>query len=293
MQIVFHAGVHATDEDRLLRCLLRNKDDFRTRGINIPGPSRYRRLLREAMHALENAPPGPNARDILLESLLDDTPGDVDLLVLSDDSIFCIPRLALRDNRAYPKAGPRLRHLQSLFAGDEIELFLAIRNPATWMPALFAKTPLVDFGEILNGTHPLEFRWAELVERIRSEAPEVRLTVWCNEDTPLIWGQIVREVAALDPGTKITGAFDLLAEIMSKEGMQRFRAYLREHPVMTEMQKRRVMSAFLDKFADESEIEEELDIPGWTEELVDTLSVIYDDDVLDISRMQGVNFIAP
>ena len=44
---------------------------------------------------------------------------------------------------------------------------------------------------------------------------------------------------------------------MSKEGMQRFAAYLKSHPDMTEIQKRRVISAFLDKFALEEEIEEE------------------------------------
>ena len=40
-------------------------------------------------------------------------------------------------------------------------------------------------------------------------------------------------------------------------------------------------------------IEEELDLPGWTEALVDELSEIYDEDVFEISRIPGVNFIAP
>jgi len=75
--------------------------------------------------------------------------------------------------------------------------------------------------------------------------------------------------------------------------MQRFRAYLKSHPTMTEMQKRRVIAAFLDKFAIEDEIEEELDAPGWTEETIDALTDLYEEDMHVIARIPGVSFIAP
>ncbi len=54
-----------------------------------------------------------------------------------------------------------------------------------------------------------------------------------------------------------------------------------------------MIAAFLDKFAIEEELEEELDIPGWSEEVVDTLTEIYDEDVFEISRIPGVTFISP
>ena len=128
---------------------------------------------------------------------------------------------------------------------------------------------------------------------IREAAPNVPITLWCNEDTPLIWAQIIRDLAGLEHGEKITGGFDLLSDIMSREGMRRFRAYLHEHQGMTEMQKRRVIAAFLDKFALEDALEEELDIPGWTDELVEELTEIYDEDVFHIQRMPGVQMITP
>ncbi|MDX1780534.1 MAG: hypothetical protein R3256_04360, partial [Thalassovita sp.] len=92
---------------------------------------------------------------------------------------------------------------------------------------------------------------------------------------------------------KIIGGFDLLTEIMSKEGMKRFRGYLKEHPDMNEIQKRRVITAFLDKYVIEDEVEEEVDLPGWSEALVDEMTEIYDEDVLEISRLPGVHMIAP
>ncbi len=61
---------------------------------------------------------------------------------------------------------------------------------------------------------------------------------------------------------------------------------------MTEMQRRRVMTAFLDKFALEEQIEEELELPGWNNALVDDLTEAYDEDVFRIERIPGVQVIA-
>ncbi|MEP1930172.1 MAG: hypothetical protein ABJJ37_02730, partial [Roseibium sp.] len=131
------------------------------------------------------------------------------------------------------------------------------------------------------------------IRQIRQQVPSIRMTLWCNEDTPLLWSEIIREMAGLSFDAEIEGAYDLLAEIMSKEGMRRFEAYLSAHPVMTEIQRRRVIAAFLGKFALEDQIEEELDVAGWTEELVAELEGIYDEDVAEISQMHGVHMIMP
>ncbi|WP_438955642.1 hypothetical protein [Cognatiyoonia sp.] len=48
------------------------------------------------------------------------------------------------------------------------------------------------------------------------------ITMWCNEDTPLIWSEIVRALAGIERAQRITGGFDLLATIMVPEGMKRF-----------------------------------------------------------------------
>ena len=62
---------------------------------------------------------------------------------------------------------------------------------------------------------------------------------------------------------------------------------------MSEPQKRRVIAAFLDKFALDEEIEEELDMPGWTEETVEELTALYDADTAVIEQLPGVKFITP
>ena len=100
-------------------------------------------------------------------------------------------------------------------------------------------------------------------------------------------------MAGLEHGEGIVGEFDLLHDIMSKTGMTRFEEYLAAHPNMTEMQKRRVISAFLDKFAIEDAIEEEVNAPGWSEADIEAMTEIYEEDMFAVARIPGVTYIAP
>ena len=46
MRIVFHLGAHCTDDERLIRCLLKNRGLLAAQGIIVPGPAHYRSLIR-------------------------------------------------------------------------------------------------------------------------------------------------------------------------------------------------------------------------------------------------------
>ncbi|WP_101068598.1 hypothetical protein [Roseovarius salinarum] len=291
MQVVLHAGAHKTDEDRLLKCLMKNRDLLSRHGTVVPGTGSYRKLLRDAIHAAQGNGVSDDARDVLLDAIVQGAA--VDRLVLGNPGFFGMPKMAVSGGQFYRAAGPRMEVFNRLFGPDEVELFFAIRNPATFLPAIFRETPFENFTDFMDGVDPLEMRWSEMLTRIRAAVPGLQITVWCNEDTPFIWAEIVREMAGLDPTVPFEGEHALLSEIMTDTGMQRFNAYLESHPGMPEVQKRRVIAAFLDKFARETEIEEELDVPGWTEAFVDRLSEIYDEDVYEIQRMPGVTMIAP
>lgn len=292
MQVVLHAGAHNTDDGRLARCLLKNRDDFFKRGVAVPRPNSYRRLIRDVLQAMDHGPLAPDARDTLLEEILDgaDHP---DRILFSNEHFFSVPRFAVNKGVLYPGGERKLANFCNIFSGDQVDLFLAIRNPATFFPAVFAQTPTTDFLDFMGGADPRHVHWSELITRLQNAAPQVHIHVWCNEDTPLIWAHLVREMAALEHNQKIIGGFDLLSDIMSAEGMKRFRGYLKEHPNMPEIQKRRVIAAFLDKFALDDELEEEVDLPGWNDDMVESLSDLYDEDVFQISRMPGVTLVEP
>ena len=293
MQIVLHAGVHATDSDRLLKTLLRNRDGLRPEGIGLPGPGKYRKLISETLNTLGSLEPAVGARDVLIDAVLDDDIGHVDRLILSHDNVFSVPKIAFQGGVIYRKAEQRLQSLRRMFAEDSFELFLSVRNPATFLPALLSATPHAELSDLLKGVNPADVRWSDFVARLTDAVPDVPITVWCDEDSPLVWGEILREMAALPPAYPLIGAYSRMAEITTKEGMSRFRSYLAERPDLTEIQIRRVMVAFLDKYADDSKLEDELDIPGWTNEYVSGLTEQYEDDIFELARLPGVTMIAP
>lgn len=290
MEIVYHIGAHCTDDDRLLKSLLKNADNFAEDGVKIPGPGKYRRLIRETIQGLNGARPQPNTRSILLDAILDDEP--TERLILSNSNFICVPNRIFENGVFYAQAEPKIRALCELFPEDDIEIFLSLRNPATFVPAAFAKSDPTTLDQFMRNMHIGDIRWSDIVRRIKHAAPNSHLTVWCNEDTPLIWAELIRRMGGVLPDQRITGGFDLLASIMSQQGLNRFLNYMRSHPPKTEDQKRRIIGAFLDKYALDEEIEEEVDLPGMTNEILEAISDAYEDDVDIIAAMPGVDFVS-
>lgn len=291
MQVVLHAGAHVTDEDRLVNTLITNRDMLGEIGTNVPHPNAYRKLIRDVFQTAQHTGLGSDVREVILDAILK---GDAtDRLVLSNPGLFGTPKMAVSAGSLYTATEQRLAVLAQIFKHDTLELFIAICNPATFLPSVYQKTPYTNFDDFMRHVDPRVVRWSEMIARVREANPDLPITVWCNEDLPLIWAQVLREMGGIDPTVEIKGEFALLHEIMTQAGLKRFKSYLTSHPGMSEIQKRRVIAAFLDKFAKEEAIEEELDMPGWTDALIDDLTEIYDDDLYAIQRIPGINVITP
>ncbi len=291
MQLVFHSGAHFSEEERLMKCLLRNKEAFQAKGVSVPGPGKYRKLLRQTLGAMSKGELALDAEEVLFDAILDAE--QTDRVLLSNAHFFGAPRAALRKGFLYPNAPERMASLVRLFPGHDLELFMAIRNPATYLPLCFEQSPRETLPDFMDGVDPRALRWSDTFLRIRQAAPEVPITVWCNEDAPLVWAQVVREMAGLEHGEPVVGGYDLLCDIMSKDGASRFAKYIEIKSDLSEIQIRRVMTAFLEKFAVDEAVDEVIDLPGWSAELVSELTEIYDEDVFDIERIPGVQLISP
>ncbi len=291
MQLVLHAGAHYTEEERLLKSLLANTEKFSKNGTVVPGPSTYRGLFRDTLNAMYKSSVSAGARDVLLDAVLDDT--EAKRVILSDANFFRTPATAVVDGMLYPAAPVRMMRMVQLFPEDQIELFIGIRNPATLLPILHGVSSDNSDAHFWGNKDPADVRWSETLSLLHDSAPEISVTVWCNEDAPLIWGKIMRQMAGLSKTAKLNNEFDLLETIMTTEGMNRFRSYMEAHPEISGSQEQRVISAFLDKFAMEDAIEEELDMPGWTDDLVDEMTENYDQDVIRIQKIPGVRMIMP
>lgn len=291
MQIVYHLGAHGTDDDRLVRTLLKNRGTLEAMGIAVPSPKRYRQILPRAAKSLKGGRAGEDTQHVLLDAVMD--ADSARRVIFSHEDLICFPVNVVTEAGFYAPAPQRLAAYSNLFPDAEKQFFLALKNPATLIPALIERAVNGTYETIMAATRPTELRWSSAVRRMLAFQPDLNLTVWCNEDMPLIWPEIVRAVAGVGPEVALEGDFDILASIMTDEGMEKFKAYLDAHPPQTLAQRRRVTTAFLDKFAKPDELEVELDLPGWTEELIARITANYEADCAEIEAMHGVTFITP
>lgn len=291
MQVVLHIGAHCTDEDLLIGTLLKNRAELEARGTAVPKPGTYRKMLREALLAMANGQYRDGARQMFLDQILENK--DIDRLILSNENFVTLPHRIFDGGQFYRLAAKRLSAMAELMQGDELEIYMGIRNPATFMSAAYAKVEGRSFAEFMDGADPMAMRWSDVIHRIRDALPATPMTVWCNEDTPLIWTQIIRDIAGLEHNTKLKGGYDLIRSIMTQEGMKRFRSYVAENPPQTEVHLRRIIAAFLDKYAIEDQLEEELDAPGLSDAHIVAMTDAYEEDLFEIERIPGVTFLTP
>lgn len=295
MRIVYHLGAHCTDDERLLRCLLKNRGALAAQGIVVPGPTRYRHLMRDTAIALNGQAASPDTQSMVLDQIMEED--QAERLILSWDNFLSFLPWVI-DGGLYPAAGDRTRAFAQIFPQTAAEFHLAIRNPASFLPAIYDKQKTMKggkprFEDFLKGIDLFTLRWSEVIEKIRAQNPAASLTVWCDEDTPLIWPEVLQAVAGHAPGTVLEDENDLLATLMPPEGMKRMQAYIDTHPVTSVALRRRIVSAFLDKFALPEKINVEVEIPGWTAETVEQLTQAYLSDVARIAVIPGVRLIAP
>ena len=288
MRIVYHLGAHCTDDDRLVRCLLKNRARLAEQGIVVPSPTRYRRLLRDTAGQLRGQTASEDTQAMILEQIMDEA--SAQRLILSWTGFLGFPAYAVA-NGLYGHGGEKLREFTQIFPDIEAEFHLAIRNPATFLPDLRARTLQKGHADILDGVDPFALRWSEAARQILQANPNVPLTVWCDEDTPLIWPEVLEGVSGHAPGTSLEDDDELLANLLTEAGLTRFRTYCAEHPPQTVSQRRRIVTAFLEKFGRPDALATEIALPGWTEDVVEELTRNYLADIDRIAQLPGVRFM--
>lgn len=290
MRIAYHLGAHCTDDERLLRCLLKNRTALLDDGVVVPDPARYRNLIRDTAIQLKGRAASTDTQALVLEQIMDEALAD--RLILSWDCFLAFPQWVIKGG-LYPMGPERLRAITQIFPEIEAEFHLAIRNPATFLPELFRRQKGKSYTDFMDNTPPMALRWSDLIAGILQHNPGVPLVVWCDEDTPLLWPQVLQIVSGHTEDVSLDGGDDLLNTLISPDGIRRMSAYLETHPPANEAQRRRVVSAFLDKFALPDQLEFEIEMPDWTEDLVTELTTQYERDCALIQQMPGVTFLAP
>lgn len=290
MRIAYHLGVHCTDDDRLVRTLFRNAERLEAEGIEVPDPARYRNLIRDTAIQLKGATADRGLQDSLLDQIMDGVAAE--RLILSWENFLAFPAWAVR-GALYRTGGERMQAITRIFPDHSAEFHIGLRNPATYLPELHRRQRGRDYEDFIGDADPADLRWSDLIVNLIERNPQAEICVWADEDTPLIWPEVLQGVSGHSPGLQLEGRDDLLESLMSAEGLQRMRAFLASHPPQNAAQRRRVVSAFLDKFALPDQLDISFALPGWTAEMVAAMTAQYDRDMAYIATLPGVKVLTP
>ncbi|MEY8881944.1 hypothetical protein [Donghicola sp. XS_ASV15] len=292
MQIALHIGAHGTDNDRLIQCLSANADRLEIAGISVPQVNDYRKPMLDLLTDLMK---GESVNQRLRDKMLKDIGmrAGTDRIVLSHENILGRAHRIFERGKLYPIAPKRLADINGLLPTNELQVYLCIRNPVTFIAETYRLSGSNSFAEFVDGVRLADVRWSDMIEHLVTAVPQANFTVWCYEDLPLLWGDLLREIAGVETDTQMAGEFDILREIMTKEGFARFNSYIETRPPQTDAQRQRIITAFLDKFAREEALELELDLPGLTQEIVDRVTADYEADIPKVAELPGVRLLQP
>ena len=290
-QVVYHIGVHGTDGDRMLKTLLNNRAWLLKHRTEVVTPNRHRGIFEEALAALNGGASTPEMEQIMGDAVLDSD--DPRRVIFTTPSFMGTPARAIGPDGLYPQAGARIAALANLFPSAQSEFFLALRNPATLIPEILSQIPGGDYAALMQGVDPLTLSWRPSVQRMARGAQGRRLVIWCHEDVPLIWPEVVRMVGAMPPEVPLSGALLYMHELLGDRGLQQLRGALAGRDLMSIGARRDIFAEQLARNALPEMLDQPIDLPGWTQATVDAITRRYHEDLAQIAVLPGVEFVMP
>jgi hypothetical protein len=287
---VYHLGAPYTDGNQLVKSLFKDIKTLTGQGVLLRRAWTWRKFVADRIKELGGDPAPFDMQEEIYDHII--RKSGADRVILSNPNFMGMLSWILYKGQFYQNAAERTRGLRNLMPDNPCEFFLGISNPASFVPAVFRGQKEKDYEQFISGANLEDIRWSDVIGDIQEANPDCPITVWCNEDTPIVWPSVLQEITQLDPPPRFAGEQDVIMDILTEEGAKNLLHYLEERPDLTEIQHRRVRAIFLEKFYDDTAVEDEIDLPGWTGETVDTLSGIYEEDVEQIAHMPGVDFIS-
>lgn len=291
MQVVIHAGAAFTDGGQLLESLLANKVALAQQGIAALTPHDCRQFVKIMSDSLAQGTPVQDAQ-ASLGDVLPDAPG-MERVVLSSEKFFGPRRAALQQGQIYPFGGNRTAYTAQLLPDCQTEIFVGLVNPGSFIPKILMSLHETQRQAILGSTDLSCLSWLSMIEDLHDMAPDVQLTLWANEDTPLIWGDIMRAMAGVPDEFALQEEYALLSSLLTETGKFQLLEHIRQEKLQDAQARRDRLAKIFEDHAQPEQIEEELDLPGWSAEIIGAFSELYQQDLATIQTMPNIRFLKP
>lgn len=208
-RLVFLVGAHKTASSHLQQSLLDAEAALAPHDIALVPPRTVRADLTP-VSALVRDGISPEIGHGAGAAFLPLHAGDAGTVILMDENILGSTdrKMLMRKTRLYPWAHHRLGRIIALFPGHDIEIGLAVRSPATFLPSCWSESlhhgPYEPFRQFIKGVDPLALSWSALADRLHEASPHARMIVWRYEDYPALFPQLTTRLLGPAASAQVT-----------------------------------------------------------------------------------------
>ncbi|MFQ6553488.1 hypothetical protein AAD018_014215 [Aestuariibius insulae] len=196
LTVALHAGAHKTATTHLQRTMADNMALINEAGISFRGPNAFRTPGATLRHmfeiGLKMEEPIPGGPQAMLKNLADGR----DRLIISEENFLgsLNPPDGPFRRLLYPDGPGRLESLAKRISPCPLDLFFAVRDPATFMQSAYSQVlssgRKVSLQDYVNDVPPKKISWFRLVRRLVEKNAARRIWIWRYEDYPKIQEQI-------------------------------------------------------------------------------------------------------
>jgi len=282
-------GAAPAGGDHLWQSFAAARPHLAVEGIGLIGPEAVRDHLHRAMTAEDLS--ATEATTLVRSALARLCPEARHIVVIAENLPGSLRRAQLlgENGLLYPFAARRLRTALAGFAGSELRIGLAIRHPASFLPACWSAQlrlgPWQSFRAYAEDVPAAPPRWLWLASRILQVCPD--LAIWKYEEYPAVLPEII------DWATGLTGLGASLPALPFHDPLLRQRTADLLHAKLAAAPSRnhRVLLRRLREVA-----AREPDLPPyepWSAEERARLDAAYESDVFELALASHVRWLTP
>jgi len=184
VSVIYHLGAPHTDNEQVTWSLRKDTQLLADNGVLLRRPKEYRPLLSDMLAELKGEAPSIVDQEVLMRAIIKNQ--QVDRLIMSNSKFMGSPIWMFFGGTFYHNAAKNTADIRNLFPDNPCEFFLGIANPASFIPACFKAQTEKDYEQFICGADLFSVRWSDVIARVQSANPGCSITVWSNEDTPII-----------------------------------------------------------------------------------------------------------
>lgn len=292
MDVRFLIGAHRAATKHLQETLYQNWALLEKQEICLPEADIMQRALYAALRGIRNGADKEKITSDLLSKLTQDR--EYKRIVLISPRISGTVTSPAKDNLLYPRAGLRVSSVANMLEHLPMRLFVAIRNPATFLPSCYSSSldgeGSKSFEDFAEQSSPTQLRWSDYMHRVQGKGSGIPITTWRFEDYPYFWREIAQAITGIENKEELHGTTSPVNQGISLHGAMSMYNYLQAHQVSDPDALAKIRQSFFEKFPSEPQGS----VPQcWPEELSSGLTDNYDDDWYYIERMDNVDALQP